>query len=101
MTHNAALERRYRRLLAAHPRAFREESGDEMLSVLLAGARPGQSWPGPADAANLILAGLWMRMRPSAPSSARGIRAAVTLMFAGAAVTAVGLALAIGSLPFS
>jgi hypothetical protein len=101
MTHNAALERRYRRLLVSYPRAFREESGDEMLAVLLAGAGPGQSWPGPADTANLIVAGLWMRMRPSAPRSARGIRAAVTLMFAGAAMTAVSLALVIGSLPFS
>ena len=40
-------ERRYRRLLALYPRDHRERHGQEMLDVLMAGARPG--WRDTAD----------------------------------------------------
>ena len=58
-----ALERGYRRLLAWYPRGFRREHEEELLAVLLAGARPGQRRPGLAEAVNLILSGLGARLR--------------------------------------
>ncbi|MFR9775653.1 hypothetical protein ACL02O_06290 [Micromonospora sp. MS34] len=57
------LERRYRRLLAAYPWEHRRTYEEEMLAVLLAGARPGQTRPGARDAVNLIGAGLRARAR--------------------------------------
>ncbi|GAA3188907.1 hypothetical protein [Nonomuraea roseoviolacea] len=48
------LEARYRRLLACYPRDHRARHEDEMIGVLLAGARPGQTWPPPADVADLL-----------------------------------------------
>jgi hypothetical protein len=88
MTDQAHLERGYRRLLACYPRAFRRESGQEILAVLMAGAPDGQRRPGLAESADLIGSGLRMRLRPSVPPSARTVRAAVRLMYAGAALPA-------------
>lgn len=98
MTDQANLERRYRRLLAWYPRAFRRENGQEILAVLLASAADGQRRPGLAESADLISSGLRMRLRPSGPRSERTVRAAVTLMYAGAAVTTLTLILSIVSL---
>ena len=91
MTDQANLERAYRRLLAWYPRAFRRENGQEILAVLMASAPDGQRRPGLAESADLICSGLWMRLRPSVPRSARTVRAAVRLMYAGAAVSTVNL----------
>jgi hypothetical protein len=91
MTDQADLERGYRRLLAWYPPEFRHENGPEILAVLMAGARDGQRRPGLAESADLIRGGVWMRLRPGVPRSARKVRAAVRLMYAGAAVSAVGL----------
>ena len=91
MTDQADLERGYRRLLAWYPPEFRRENGQEILAVLMAGARDGQRRPGLAESADLIRSGLWMRLRPSVPRSARTVQAAVRLMYAGAAVSAAGL----------
>ena len=91
MTDQAHLERGYRRLLAWYPRAFRDEHGPEILAVLLACAPDGQRRPGLAESADLIRSGLWMRLRPSVPRSARTVRAAVRLMCVGAAVSTVSL----------
>ena len=91
MTDQADLERGYRRLLAWYPPEFRRENGQEILAVLMAGARHGQRRPGLAESADLIRSGVWMRLRPSVPRSARTVQAAVRLMYAGAAVSAVGL----------
>src|SRR5262249_56897283 len=63
MSDPAALERSYQRLLAWYPRGFRREYGQEVLAVLLAGARPGQRRPGLAEAVHLILSGLGARLR--------------------------------------
>ncbi|MGC4866170.1 hypothetical protein ACLQ3B_12160 [Micromonospora sp. DT53] len=60
------LERRYRRLLAAYPWEHRRVYEDEMLAVLLAGARPGQRRPAAADVRNLVGAGLRARFRVGA-----------------------------------
>ena len=91
MTDRADLERGYRRLLAWYPPEFRRENGQEILAVLMAGARDGQRRPGLAESADLIRGGVWMRLRPGVPLSARAVQAAVRLMYAGAAVSAVGL----------
>lgn len=63
MTDSADLERRYRRLLAVYPKAFREEHEREMLAVLMAGADAGQRRPGVATAADLLGHGIWTRVR--------------------------------------
>ena len=91
MTDQEHLERAYRRLLAWYPREFRHENEQEILAVLIAGARHGQRRPGLAEAADLIRSGLWLRLWPSVPRSARAVRAAVKLMYAGAAVSTVNL----------
>jgi hypothetical protein len=62
MTDSADLERRYRRLLASYPRAFRREHEQEILAVLMAGADEGQHRPRLGEAANLIKHALWMRL---------------------------------------
>jgi hypothetical protein len=100
VTDQAQLERAYRRLLAWYPPAFRREHGDELLAVLMACAQDGQRRPGMAATADLIRGGLWMRLRPSVPRSAPTVRAAVRLMYAGAAVTTLGLMIAIISVAF-
>ena len=91
MTDQEHLERAYRRLLGWYPREFQRENGPEILAVLLAGAPDGKHRPGLAESADLIRSGLWMRLRPSVPRSARTVRAAVRLMYAGAAVSTVNL----------
>ncbi|MFG1836852.1 hypothetical protein ACGFH8_00300 [Micromonospora sp. NPDC049175] len=60
------LERRYRRLLAVYPWEHRRAYEDEMLAVLLAGARPDQRRPAAADVRNLVGAGLRARLRVGA-----------------------------------
>ena len=91
MTDQEHLERAYRRLLAWYPRDFRRENEQEILAVLMADAPDGKHRPGPAEATDLIRSGLWIRLRPSVPRSARTVRAAVKLMYAGAAVSTVNL----------
>jgi hypothetical protein len=100
MTDQANLERGYRRLLAWYPPAFRRDNGEELLAVLMACAPDGQRRPGLAASADLIRSGLWMRLRPSVPRSAPAVRAAVRLMYAGAAVTTLSLIISIISLAF-
>jgi hypothetical protein len=100
MTEQANLERGYRRLLAWYPPEFRRENGEELVAVLMAGASAGQRRPGVAASVDLIRGGLWMRLRPSVPRSAPTVRAAVRLMYAGAAVTTLSLIIALISVPF-
>jgi hypothetical protein len=91
MSDQANLERGYRRLLAWYPREFRDENGPEILAVLMASAPDGQRRPGLAESADLIRSGLWMRLRPGVPRSARTVREAVRFMYVGAAVSTVNL----------
>ena len=63
--------------------------------MLMACASDGQRRPGLAESADLIRSGLWMRLRPSVPQSARTVRATVRLMCAGAAVNTVYLIIAL------
>jgi len=69
---NAAmvLEGRYRRLLLMYPAGHRRKHQDEMLGVLMTGARAGQRRPGLADTANLIWGALLIRLRPARPGTA-------------------------------
>jgi hypothetical protein len=85
MTDSSQLERRYRRVLACYPKAFRRESGDEILAVLLATAHEGQRRVGLAEAADLIRGAL--RMHFGLSRSPRPVRDAVRLMCAGAVLT--------------
>jgi hypothetical protein len=90
VSEDALLERRYRRVLALYPRAFRCEHEEEMLAVLLAGAGKRRH-PGVAEVADLFRSAAWMRFRPGVPRSESTVFAAVRLMYVGAAVQVVGL----------
>ena len=59
----STLERRYRRLLAWYPAAFRQQREEEMLAVLLAAARPGQRRPRPSESFDLIRGAIGTRVR--------------------------------------
>jgi hypothetical protein len=82
MSEQAGLERRYRRLLACYPRAFRRENEEEILAVLLACAQQGQQRPGLAASADLIKGAMRAWLRP-APGQPRNVRVAIRLMCAG------------------
>lgn len=82
MTGSARLRRDYRRLLTLFPREFRRDSEQEILSVLMDTARPGQRRVGLAESADLLKGALRMRLRrPVRPP--RTVVAAVRLMWLG------------------
>jgi hypothetical protein len=89
-----ALERGYRRVLTCYPRSFRAASQDEVLAVLLDAAADGQTRVGLAEAWDLVRGGVRMRLWPAAPRP-RAVRAAVTLMLAGAATELAALVVVI------
>jgi hypothetical protein len=97
MTDATHLERRYRRLLAWYPKAFRREQEDEMLVVLMAGARTGRRRPGLADSADLIRNAIWMRMRPWARRPPPTVVWALRLMVLAAGLELVALATVVGT----
>jgi hypothetical protein len=73
VTAAAGLERGYRRLLACYPARFRGEHGEELVGVLMAGARDGQQRPGLAESASLLRSALGMRLRPdTSPAAGQG-----------------------------
>ena len=82
MTDPARLERCYRRVLACYPKAFRRESEDEILAVLLATAGEGQQRVGLAESADLIMGAVRMHLGMS--RSPRPVLNAVRLMCGGA-----------------
>jgi hypothetical protein len=90
MTDSSRLERRYRRVLACYPKAFRRESGEEILAVLMATAREGQRRVGLAESADLIRGAL--RMHLGLSRSPRPVRNAVRLMCVGAVLTLADVA---------
>jgi hypothetical protein len=90
MSDSAELERGYRRLLACYPRAYRHDSGQEILGVLMDSARDGQRRPGLAESADLIRGAFSMRLRPRSRLP-RAMRGAIRVMCAGAALELVGL----------
>jgi hypothetical protein len=78
------LELHYRRWLRWYPEAFRREYEDELLGVLLAGAREGQRRPGSIDSLDLVVNGLRMRLRPAASRPARAALGVDPLIYVGA-----------------
>ncbi len=74
MTDSTQLERRYRRLLALYPKAFRREHEQEMLAVLMVGAAKDQRRPRPAESADLVRTAVLMRLRQTALPSAMEYR---------------------------
>jgi hypothetical protein len=90
MSDTTALERAYRRILSCYPRSFRADSEDEILAVLLDTAAEGQTRVGLAEVWDLLRGGVRMRLWPAAPRP-RTVRAAVTLMLAGAAAELAAL----------
>ena len=62
MSGTAGLEGRYLRLLALYPAEHRRAHQEEMLGVLMTGARAGQRRPGLAESADLILGALRIRL---------------------------------------
>jgi hypothetical protein len=82
----ADLERGYRRWLRWYPGSFRREHEEEILGVLLAGAREGQRRPDVAECLDLLRGAVWMRLRPSVPSSHRSVYRAIWLVCFGALV---------------
>ena len=85
MTGPSQLERRYRRVLACYPKAFRRESEEEVLAVLMASATEGQRRVGLAESADLVRGAL--RMHFGLSRSPRPVRNAVRLMCFGAVLT--------------
>jgi hypothetical protein len=79
------LERGYRRVLACYPKAFRHESEDEILAVLLATAAEGQRRVGLVESADLLMGAA--RMHLGLSRSPRPVRNAVRLMCLGAVLT--------------
>jgi hypothetical protein len=63
MNDDPDLERRYKRLLACYPAAFRGEHEQEVLAVLMAAAEEGRRWPRLAEAADLLRSATAMRLR--------------------------------------
>ena len=77
------LERGYRRLIACYPRSFRKDTGEEILTVLLATAGEGRQRPSLGESADLIKGAIRMRMGLS--RTPRTVLYAVRLMYLGAA----------------
>ncbi|WP_055479536.1 hypothetical protein [Sphaerimonospora mesophila] len=65
-TRSGALERRYRLLLRAYPRDYRERFGDEFIGTLLETTPPGRALPGMTESAALVRGGLRTRIAGAA-----------------------------------
>jgi hypothetical protein len=95
MTSMPELERGYRRLVACYPKSFRQENGEEIISVLMATASPGQRRPTLTESADLLKGAFRMRMGLShAPMS---VVRAVRLMCLGAVAELGTLIIAIAT----
>ncbi|WP_199509784.1 hypothetical protein [Nucisporomicrobium flavum] len=99
------LETRYRRLLAVYPARHRSAYADEMVAVLMDGARPGQRLPSLREAADLLWCGFAARARARravrSPDPARREAAAIAgligaVMLAAVAVRRLYLASSMG-----
>ena len=89
-----ALERRYRRLLAWYPAAYRAANAADMLGVALARSAPGQRWPEPGEAVNLIVSGVGERLggmlrQPDQRDTAAVLAIAGPLILAAGAVRTI------------
>jgi hypothetical protein len=64
------LEQWYRRLLAWYPAEHRQIYGEEMLGVMLAGARPDQRYPGRREAVDVLASAIRARLGRAAAAVA-------------------------------
>ena len=92
MTEPTDLERRYQRLLALYPRAFRDEHEQEMLTVLMAGSGDARAWPRVADSADVIRNALWTRIFPARPRPPRTVVWGIRFLIVCAALELAALA---------
>jgi hypothetical protein len=81
------LARRYRGLLRAYPKGYRQQRGDELLSTLMDGAEPGRRWPPAREAIGLLTSGVRSRLRSDKAGSTcaawvSGTRAALVILLA-------------------
>ncbi|WP_329427701.1 hypothetical protein OG339_46510 [Streptosporangium sp. NBC_01495] len=67
MNHSASLEQRYRRLLRAYPKAYREQHGEELISTLMEAADPQARRPAPREMLSLLVGGFAVRVRSARP----------------------------------
>jgi hypothetical protein len=93
----STLEYRYRSLLAWYPVEHRALHEEEMLSVLLAGARPDQTRPTPAETFDLIRGALRIRSRhlTGGPATPWRDALAITGLIATVLLVAEGLRFAL------
>ncbi|WP_163510537.1 hypothetical protein [Fodinicola acaciae] len=78
----AGLDRRYRLLLHAYPRAYRRDRGEEILDTLLAAAPPSRRFPAMRETFNLLRGG--MRCRLGRPRSRMIVVVAALAVIVGA-----------------
>jgi hypothetical protein len=99
MSDHERLGRSYRRLLWAYPRHYRRARGEEMVSLLLDAAGPGQRRPSLPDATNLVLRGVAARLAvPRGPAYAAA--AVVAALFGGVLLSASATAVALRHYPW-
>jgi len=84
------LARRYRWLVRAYPADYRDRRGEEIVGLLLDASAPGQRWPAPAAAADLLVDGLRRRIGGLTSASVSGCLSAAGPM---ALALAAGLSL--------
>lgn len=84
------LERAYRCLLRAYPRAYRRRHGPEIVTTLLEMAEPGQRRPSRAEAWHLLGSGLRQRFRLPAGRPLARVIAVLALLVGGGLGSAVG-----------
>src|ERR1017187_9931812 len=86
MTDADDLERGYRGWRRWYPKAFRREHEDEILAVLLAGAKEGQRRPELMECLDLLRSALWLRLCPGVSRPDRAVVTVVRLLYLGAVV---------------
>ncbi|MEW9533523.1 hypothetical protein [Microbispora sp. NPDC049125] len=93
-----ALERRYRYLLRAYPRDYRERFGEEIVATLLETTPPARSVPSPREAASLVHGGLRARaaLASEGPPWRDGLHLGVLVVALGTFATLLPYA---GSIP--
>jgi hypothetical protein len=72
VNHSASLEQRYRRLLRAYPKAYRERQGEELISTLMEAADPQARRPAFREALSLAAGGFAVRVRQARPAEVPG-----------------------------
>lgn len=96
----STLEDRYRRLLAWYPDDHRLDHEQEMLGVLLAGARPGQTRPSTADMYDLLRGAVRIHLRRAtsgSPTSGWAAATAIAGFLATLLLVAGGLRFAVNT----